>query len=281
MRWLHSHHLKRQRVIQIHKIFKHHTVNISMKKFLFAFIPFLLLIQPAFADVLIQNDQQYISDDGSLHIVGEIENSSNAPLNQIKITAKLLDERGFQIGQVNASPINNVVMPGMNGAFDIIITGPDSHMTSDYNLEFDYKIAEPKNQVIEITSSELKQDNQGNVMILGTLENNGEITANMINVIATLYDRDGTVVAISNILMQPDFLRSGDTSTFIIPIHEKSQSIHAVDSTLSAESDEYTIVPEFPLGSGALLIASVSSYIILSRNPEKLINTISKISKIR
>ena len=102
----------------------------------------------------------------------------------------------------------------------------------------------------------------------------------MINVIATLYDRDGTVVTISSVEMQPDFLRSGDTSFFIIPLHEKSQSIHAVDYTLSAESDEYTVVPEFPLGSGALLIASVSSYIILSRNPEKVVNSLSKISKV-
>ena len=65
-----------------------------MKKLLIAIIPFLLFIQPAFADVFIQNDQQYVSDDGSLHIVGEIENNSNMPLNQIKITAKLLDENG-------------------------------------------------------------------------------------------------------------------------------------------------------------------------------------------
>jgi len=251
-----------------------------MKIFLFAIIPFLLLVQPAFADVFIHNDQQYIGDDGSLHIVGEIENNSNLPLNQIMITAKLLDEGGFQIGQVNGSPINNVVMPGMNGAFDIIITGPDSQITSGYNLEIDYKITEPKNQVIEIISSDLKQDNQGNLVITGTLENKGEITANMINVVATMYDRNGNVVTISSVQMQPDFLRSGDTNFFIIPIHEKSQSIHAVDYILTAESDEYTVVPEFPLGSGALLIASVSSYIIISRNPEKIINSIAKISKI-
>ena len=251
-----------------------------MKKLILAIIPFILLIQPAFADVFIQNDQQYMGDDGSLHIVGEIENSSNVPLNQIEITAKLLDEDGFQIGQVLASPVNNVVMPGMSGAFDIVITGADSYITTDYNLEFDYKIAEPKNQVIEIISSDLKQDNQGNLAISGIIENKGEITANMINVIVTLYDRDGTVATISSAQLQPDFLRAGDSSFFIIPIHEKTQSAQVVDYTLSAESDEYTVVPEFPLGSGALLIASVSSYIILSRNPEKLINSISRISKL-
>ena len=88
------------------------------------------------------------------------------------------------------------------------------------------------------------------------------------------------MVAISNIRLQPDFLRAGDSTFFIVPIYEKSQAVHVVDYTLIAESDEYAAVPEFPLGSGALLIASVSSYIILSRNPEKVVNSISKISKI-
>lgn len=251
-----------------------------MKKFIIAFIPFLLFLQPAFADVFIQNDQPYIDDDGTLHIVGEIENNTNVPLNQIKITAKLLDGDGFQIGQISGDTTTNVLMPGMNSGFDIIITGYDLHAITNYDLEFDYKITDPKNQAIEIISSELKQDSQGNLVISGMLENQGEITANMINVIATLYDRDGNVVTISNVRIQPDFLRSGDSTFFIIPIHEKSQSVHAVDYTLIAESDEYAAVPEFPLGSGALLIASVSSYIILSRNPEKVVNSISKIAKI-
>ncbi len=252
-----------------------------MKKFIIAFIPFLLFLQPAFADIFIQNDQPYIDDDGTLHIVGEIENNTNVPLNQIKITAKLLDGDGFQIGQISGDTTTNVLMPGMNSGFDIIITGYDLHAITNYDLEFDYKITDPKNQAIEIISSELKQDSQGNLVISGMLENQGEITANMINVIATLYDRDGNVVTISNVRIQPDFLRSGDSTFFIIPIHEKSQSVFAVDYTLIAESDEYAAVPEFPLGSGALLIASVSSYIILSRNPEKVINTISKISHFK
>ena len=252
-----------------------------MKKFIIAFIPFLLFLQPAFADVFIQNDQPYIDDDGTLHIVGEIENNTNVPLNQIKITAKLLDGDGFQIGQISGDTTTNVLMPGMNSGFDIIITGYDLHAITNYDLEFDYKITNPKNQAIEIISSELKQDSQGNLVISGMLENQGEITANMINVIATLYDRDGNVVTISNVRIQPDFLRSGDSTFFIVPIYEKSQSVFVVDYTLIAESDEYAVVPEFPLGSGALLIASVSSYIILSRNPEKVINTISKISHFK
>ena len=98
----------------------------NMRKFIFAFIPFLLLLQPAFGDVFIQNDQQYVSADGTLHIVGEIENNSNVPLNQITVTAKILDESGLQITQSDATTINNIIMPGMAGAFDIIVTNTNS-----------------------------------------------------------------------------------------------------------------------------------------------------------
>ena len=55
-----------------------------MKKLLFL-IPLLFLIQPAFGEIMVQNDQTYIGDDGMLHIVGEIQNNSKAPLNKIKI----------------------------------------------------------------------------------------------------------------------------------------------------------------------------------------------------
>ena len=103
----------------------------------------------------------------------------------------------------------------------------------------------------------------------------------MIRVVATLYDRDGNVVTVSETYTKPDFLRAGDNSNFIIPIHEKSQSIHAVEYSITAESDEYVAVPEFPLGTGVLLIVSVSSYILFSRNPEKVVNIISNVTNTK
>ena len=57
-----------------------------MKKLLFL-IPLAFLIQPAFGEITVQNDQTYIGNDGMLHIVGEIQNNSKSPLNKIKILA--------------------------------------------------------------------------------------------------------------------------------------------------------------------------------------------------
>ena len=247
-----------------------------MKK-IFFLIPLLLIGQIAYGEVTIQNDQKYIDTDGLLHIVGEIENNTLTPLNQIKISAILIDENGTNVEKIVGETVSNVVMPEAKGAFDILIKNVKSENISDYNLNLDYSMTEPKNQVIEISDTTLTKDIHNNTVITGVLENKGDITANMIRVVATLYDRDGNVVTVSESYTKPDFLRAGDNNNFIIPFYEKSQSIQAVDYSITAESDEYVAVPEFPLGSGLLLIVSVSSYILFSRNPEKVTNIISSI----
>jgi len=250
-----------------------------MKKLIFL-IPLLLLIQPAFGEIIVENDQTYIGNDGMMHIVGEIKNDSKSPVNKIKITATLTDENGIVIDEINGKIMSNILMPGMKGSFDIITNERNIHESFDYDLGFEYKLAAPKNQVIEVVSSEMKRDQLNNLIISGTIENNGEITANMINIVATLYDRDGKVLTVSKVQTQPDFLRAGEESHFVVPIYEKNQSMNVVDYSIIAESDEYAAVPEFPLGTGALLIVSVSSYVIFSRNPEKITNALDRCSKI-
>ena len=64
-----------------------------MKKLVFL-IPLLFLVQPAFGEIIVENDQTYIGNDGIMHIVGEIKNDSKSPVNKIKITATLIDEDG-------------------------------------------------------------------------------------------------------------------------------------------------------------------------------------------
>ena len=250
-----------------------------MKKLIFL-IPLLLLMQPAFGEIIVENDQTYIGNDGMMHIVGEIKNDSKSPVNKIKITAILTDENGIVIDEINGKIMSNILMPGMKGSFDIITNERNIRESFDYDLGFEYKLAAPKNQVIEVVSSEMKRDQLNNLIISGTIENNGEITANMINIVATLYDRDGKVLTVSKVQTQPDFLRAGEKSHFVVPIYEKNQSMNVVDYSIIAESDEYAAVPEFPLGTGALLIISVSSYVIFSRNPEKITNALDRCTKI-
>jgi len=224
-------------------------------KILSVFLILLIFAIPdVWAQVNIENDQYYVGNDGTIHIVGEILNDSDKPLNQVNILATLYSGDSI-IHQTNSETLTNVIMPGMKGVFDIIVA-ENIDGIDRYVLDLDYKITNPKSQVIEITSSELRYAQFDNIVIKGTVANNGDITANMVKVIGTLYDRDGNVVAVSQIIMEPDYIRANDESFFLITVPGGTQ-MDIVDYSLIAESEEYTTVPEFPLGSGVLLIASL------------------------
>ena len=249
-------------------------------KILSVFLIFLIFVIPdVLAQTYIENDQYYVGDDGTIHIVGEVLNDSDKPLNQVNIFATLYSGDNI-IHQIKSETLTNVIMPGMKGVFDITVT--ENIVEVDrYLLDIDYKITQPKSQVIEITSSELRYAPFDNLVIEGTVVNNGDATANMIKVFATLYDRNGNVVAVSQVRTEPDYLKTNDESFFLITIPDKIQTNKIVDYSLIAESDEYTAVPEFPLGSGALLIASLSSYIILTKNPSIITKNLSRVTNLR
>jgi len=245
-------------------------------KILSVFLVLLIFAIPdVWAQVNIENDQYYVSDDGIMHIVGEVLNDSDKPLNQVNIFATLYSDDSV-IHQTNSETLTNVIMPGMKGVFDIIIT-ENIDEVNRYVLDLDYKITNPKSQVIEITSSELRYVQFDNIIIKGTVANNGDITANMVKVIGTLYDKEGNVVAVSQIRMEPDYIRANDESFFLMAVHDRSQT-DIMDYSLVAESEEYTAVPEFPLGSGVLLIASLSAYIVLTKNPSAVTRSISRLT---
>lgn len=227
-------------------------------------IPILLGFSNAWADVSIQNDQQYLGSDGALHVVGEIQNHFDMPLNQIDVHVTLFSENGI-IDTMTTSPMINTIMPGMKAPFDLVILGQKAKLVDDYSVEVDFKVTEPKSQVMYITSSKISQDNFDNLMITGTVANKGGFTANTIAIIATLYDKDGNVAAVSKSLAKPDYLKSNDEVFFLIPVTEKTQTDTIVDYTLVAESEEFAPVPEFPFGSLLLLAGSVSTYVILTR----------------
>jgi len=243
-----------------------------LKKFLLLIFP-LIGFSSAWGEISIQNDQQFFGDDGSLHIVGEIKNNFNAPINQIKIHAELYSN-GILVDTLKTSPMLNTVMPEMKSPFDIIITGNVARDIDEYSLSVNYKITEPKSQVIDITTSDFSRDYFDNFVITGTVTNRGEITANTIVVVATLYDKNGNVAAVSKTRVEPDYLRANDESFFFIPVLDKIQSIPIVDYSITAESEEYTAVPEFPYGSMVLLATSVSVYVVLTRYSSNVIGNL-------
>jgi len=252
-----------------------------VEKFFIITLVFIGIIPFAFGEVIIQNDQQYTGDDAALHIVGEIKNNLEAPLNQINVQVTLLDENNDVITTKQTNSLVNIIMPGMKGPFDLVLTNNEAKKTKSYSLELDYKISSPKNQVIDITESELSRDNYNNLMITGTVTNKGDITANTIAVIATLYDKEGNVAAVSRVHPEPDYLRTDDSAFFLVAIPDKIQTSEIKDYTLLAESEEYAAVPEFPVGTLVVLVSTLSAYIGITRFSGRIITNLISVTNLK
>ena len=245
-----------------------------MKKYFIILFVFSFIIPVAFAEVTIKNDQKYIGDDGILHVVGEIQNNLDLPLNQVNVFVTLFDQNNNVIVTKDTRSLVNTIMPEMKGPFDFVFIDILPEQVKSYSLDLDYSISEPKGQVIDVTSSKLSRDNFNNLIISGTVENSGEITANTIAVVATLYDKNGNVVAVSRIHPEPDYLGSNEDTFFVVSMLDKNQISEVADYTIVAESEEYAAVPEFPIGSLVLLAGSVSAYIGITRYSGRIITNL-------
>ena len=221
---------------------------------------------PAWADVYMQNDRMYVGGDGSLHIVGEVYNGLDAPLGQVAVDVRVHDSHGGEVATGSGWSLINTVMPGMVGPFDIVITDADTRRAHDYIATVDYSVRPPKSQVIDVTSATLERSSQGDLFITGTVVNRGQSTANMISVVATIYDRDGNVATVARTQPEPDYLRADHEWVFVVPIPERDQTREVAGYALIAESEEYAAVPEFPLGSTVAMAASAAGYVLLTRN---------------
>lgn len=245
-------------------------LNCLMKFLAVSIISLSIVFSSAWAQISIINDQQYVNEDGVLHIVGEIENNSVVPLNQIVVTATFYDIHDKILDIITTDSILETIMPGKKGPFDLIFANNIVPQIYRYSLSIEYKPTDHKTESLEILSSYAKRDMLDNFIISGTVTNHEQKTANTIVVIVTLYDKDGKVVATSKSYTEPEYLKAGGITPFLVSVSDKSQSRKAADYSLMVESEEYTAVPEFPVGSGIILSLSVIAYVILTKRPKSL-----------
>jgi len=226
---------------------------------------------PAWATLDVQNDQMYLGDDGALHIVGELENTLSAPVTNARITAGIYSHDGTLLDSASSATLVRTIMPGTTTPFDIQAHGSIVSDAGSYELSLEYDLGGSKMQVIDIESTEIVRDAVNNLLIKGVVVNRGEITANAVSIVATLYDRQGNVATVSQAYATPDYLRAEDAVPFVIPIPDDERADLVSGYSLIAESEEYAPVPEFPAGSLLLLVGSVGGYVLLTRMNRGLI----------
>jgi hypothetical protein len=116
-----------------------------------------------------------------------------------------------------------------------------------------------KTRELSIVSASGRLDLTGFYYINGKVINQGEQTATNSLVIATLYDKDGRVIALGRAQTEPVNITSRSEAPFGIAVTEKLQTYKEKRYSLLADSDQYVTLPDFsnlsiPLG---LILGSI------------------------
>lgn len=216
-------------------------------RFLPAVIAVILVMpiaQQAYAEFSFSNQFSYVDEIRIMHVLGEVRNESDTAMENVLITVSFYDMEGNLIDEFQREPALQVINPGESSPFEILYIDQQTvDMVANFTMSAIGQETEPKEKQLRIISSNSRLDLLGTYYINAAARNEGQDTATNAIMIATLYDKDGRVVAIGKALAEAGpgsfNITAGSRAPFGITITEKLQTYKAVKYSLIADSDQY------------------------------------------
>lgn len=210
-----------------------------------AAIVLLLTTLPAYAQTFsFENESSYIDETKIMHVLGEVRNESESAAANVRITASFYDSEGNLLGEQTLAPKLRVINPGGVAPFEMrYLDSATVNQVARYELAATGQEAESKPANLKILSANSRLDVLGVYFINVSTRNDGDETATNPLVIATLYDKDGKVVAIGEGLVEigsrVSDLLPGRNGGSAIAVAERLQTYKATRLSLVADSDQY------------------------------------------
>ena len=235
------------------------------------FIVFLLQVivlqttVKAAPQIEVVSTSSYISPYGYYTVVGEVHNVGDQTALSVEISATFYNDDDAVLGTHIASYGDvalNMLLPDRKSPFSFVFLNTTNALLVDhYSLNVDFTPSDLHfPEKLEITSHSSSIDN-GHMLIVGEVENTGDLTASIVKVIATCYDEAGTVVEASYRYLN-DNIEANQKAAFQIDIF--SENVPLINSyELTAESINYTAIPEFNSYILTILTALVVSISLL------------------
>lgn len=219
-------------------------------------------------NVIILSHTGYLDSQGNYYVVGEVQNIGNETVHFVTVEVAFYDSQGNLIDTLFDLTMLYKILPGRKSPFLIALFNLSrSAKVHHYTLTVSFKNTSPLPLGLEIISHEAQIDQQGQMRITGRVKNIGTKIAHNINVVATCYNANGNVVAAAQTDLDPieNNLNPDQIKSFeiIIP-QERVPFIYTYE--LAVESNEYAIIPEFPLLTLILLlIFSLTTILIVCK----------------
>ena len=246
---------------------------------LFLIMPFLIAsacfptpIVQAAGNATILTNTGYKDSSGNYRIVGEIQNNGNSAVNFVQVTATYYTSSNAVIDTRFDLTLTNVIMPGCKSPFEIALLDiPESAQVHHYTLKATFLETSPLPIGIEITSNSSHIDTSGSMHVIVQIKNIGTITVTDPRIVVTYYDASSKVVAAAKNILPAEELAvtPGQTVPFEISLSAE-RAPYVSTYALTAESNQYTIVPEYSaLTILSLLATSTTLVLALSRKKKK------------
>lgn len=201
--------------------------------------------QQAYAEFSFHNQFSHVDDNGILHILGVIRNNSDTAMENVLITVSFYDSEGNLLNEFSRVPALEAINPGESSPFEILYLDQGAvDRVENFTLSATGQTTtESKEKELKIISANSRLDLLGTYYINAAARNEGEETATNAIMVATLYDRDDRVIAVSKALAEAgpgsSNITAGSQAPFGIAITERTQTYRAVSYSLVAYSDQY------------------------------------------
>jgi hypothetical protein len=202
------------------------------------------------SDIEIGKTSSFVDENGIMHLYGEVRNLSTKPMSNVVVKASFFDDNGKLLNEFNRSTELSKLNPGGISPFEILyIDSKTINQIRDFKISTEISSSPAENKLkpvrLEVNPTNSRLDIFGFYYINGIVVNNAKANSTNTLIIATLYDKNGNVIAIGRGLAEPLNITAGSNGVFGLVVSEKLQAYKTTSYSLIADSDEYTSVPTF------------------------------------
>jgi hypothetical protein len=204
-------------------------------------------------------------------VFGEVENSGDTPIENVQVTATFYNAENVTIAYKTANTEIDVLLSGRKAPFKIEILDTEIiPLIVNYSLKVSWKDCPLGKPIgLKILSNSSFIDTNGNFRILGEIQNTGDNWTFGVYVVATFYDENGTVLyttkPLSSLALDPE-----EIGTFEIIVYDDDVRIALISSySLTAESWDYAIIPEFTSQAATLMLLAMTTFAIFLKKKIK------------
>ena len=171
-------------------------------------------------EVKILSSSSYVDSDGFLWIVGEVQNNTSQNVELVEIVASLFDGDTL-LGTELAYTDLRILRPGQRAPFSVLVVPPPAGYDR-YTLQVDWDTTpdQPPDGITILSHQSRAGSSPGSRSIEGEVRNDSGGPLESVEIVATMYNSAGTVVAVESGLTSSDPLAAGETSPFEILVNQ-------------------------------------------------------------